>query len=120
VGGNLTLLFSMAASGRLVVPKGAILALEDVAESPYRVDRMLTALALGNHFRDVGAIVTGGFHRCGPGADGTLVDEVVRERTAHLGIPVLSGAPFGHGGVNEAFVLGLPTTVEGGRVTSGQ
>src|SRR5580658_8417164 len=46
VGGNLTLLFSMAASGRLVLPAGAVLALEDVTERPYRVDRMLTALGL--------------------------------------------------------------------------
>jgi muramoyltetrapeptide carboxypeptidase len=119
VGGNLTLLFALAASGRLALPKGAILALEDVSEGPYRVDRMLTALALGGHLRDVGAIVLGGFHRCGPGADGVGVEEVLRERTARLGVPVLAGAPFGHGDENEAFVLGLPTRIEGGRVICG-
>jgi muramoyltetrapeptide carboxypeptidase len=119
VGGNLTLLFAMAASGRLALPKGAILAIEDVTESPYRVDRMLTALALGGHLRDVGGIVLGGFHRCGPGSDGVSVEEVLRERTARLGVPVLAGAPFGHGDANEAFVLGLPTRLEGGRMISG-
>ncbi len=119
VGGNLTMLFAMAVSGRLALPEGAILAIEDVSESPYRVDRMLTALAQGGHFRNVGAIVLGGFDQCGPGPDGVRVEDVLRERTARLGIPVLAGAPFGHGRTNEAFVLGLPTKIEGGRLTSG-
>src|SRR5262249_11918224 len=43
-GGNLTVLFTCAAARRFVVPDGAILLIEDVAEAPYRVDRMLSAL----------------------------------------------------------------------------
>ena len=42
--GNLAIVHAMAAAGRLVVPEGAVLALEDVTEAPYRVDRMLTSL----------------------------------------------------------------------------
>src|SRR5262249_2008292 len=41
IGGNLALVEAMAAAGRLVVPDGAIVALEDVGERPYHVDRML-------------------------------------------------------------------------------
>ena len=117
VGGNLTLLFSMAASGRLALPDGAILALEDVTERPYRVDRMLTALRLGGHLDRVAGIVLGGFHQCDPGADGVQVAETLAECTRRLGIPVLSGAPFGHGDPNESFVLGLPAKMRGDRVT---
>ena len=47
VGGNLALLEAMAAAGRLQVPEGAVLFLEDVDERPYRVDRMLTSLPSG-------------------------------------------------------------------------
>jgi len=43
-GGNLTVLFTCLASGRLKPPRGAVLLLEDVAETSYRIDRMLTAL----------------------------------------------------------------------------
>jgi muramoyltetrapeptide carboxypeptidase len=111
VGGNLALLATMAASGRLVVPDGAVLALEDVTEAPYRVDRMLTALHLGGYLQRVSAIVFGGFDRCAPGADGCTVEEVLGERTRTLGVPVLAGAPFGHGDRNEAFVLGAPVRV---------
>src|SRR4051812_22585758 len=48
-GGNLALVHAMAGAGRFVVPEGAILALEDVTERPYRIDRMLSSLALGGH-----------------------------------------------------------------------
>jgi muramoyltetrapeptide carboxypeptidase len=103
VGGNLALVEALAAAGRLVVPKGAILALEDVTERPYRIDRMLTSLLLGGHLARAGAIVFGGFTQCDPGADGVTVEEVLRDRTGMLGIPVFQRAPFGHGAPNHAF-----------------
>ncbi len=38
VGGNLSLVHSLAAAGRLTFPEGAVLALEDVGEAPYRIE----------------------------------------------------------------------------------
>ena len=67
---------------------------------------MLTSLALGGHLARASAIVFGEFSQCDPGADGRRVDEVLVDCTHRLGIPVLSGAPFGHGETNAAFVLG--------------
>jgi muramoyltetrapeptide carboxypeptidase len=116
VGGNLSLLHALAAAGRLAMPPGAVLALEDVTESPYRVDRMLTSLRLGGHLVAVGAVVLGGFDRCAPGADGRTVEEVLADRMTDLDVPVLAGAPFGHGARNEAFVLGTPVKIDGDRV----
>jgi muramoyltetrapeptide carboxypeptidase len=119
VGGNLSLLHAMAAAGRLSIPAGAVLALEDVTEAPYRVDRMLTSLRLGGHLARASAIVFGAFTRCTTGADGRAIDEVLVERAADLGIPVLFGAPFGHEAHNEAFVLGRMAHVAGDAVTLG-
>jgi muramoyltetrapeptide carboxypeptidase len=119
VGGNLALVNAMAAAGRLHIPKGAVLALEDVGEAPYRVDRMLTALALGGHFARASAVVFGGFDRCTAGIDGPSVEETLDRCTRSLGIPVLAGAPFGHGERNEAFVLGASVRVLGGSVVWG-
>jgi muramoyltetrapeptide carboxypeptidase len=113
VGGNLAILHAMAAAQRLVIPDGAVVALEDVTEAPYRVDRMLTTLRLGGHLARAAGLVLGGFDRCTPGADGRTVDEVLAERTSGLGIPVLAGAPFGHGAYNDAFVLGSTARLEG-------
>jgi muramoyltetrapeptide carboxypeptidase len=119
VGGNLSLLAAMAAAGMLAVPDGAVVALEDVTEAPYRVDRMLTSLLLGGHLARASALVFGGFDRCAPLADGRTVDEVIAERTRALGVPVVAGAPFGHGARNEAFVLGAAVAVSGGEVRIG-
>jgi muramoyltetrapeptide carboxypeptidase len=113
VGGNLSMLHAMAAGNALAFPDGAILALEDVTERPYRIDRMLTSLLVGGHFARVSGIVFGGFTSCDPGADGRTVQEVVAERTRALGIPVLGGAPFGHDDDNDAFVLGRNVSLEG-------
>ncbi len=113
VGGNLALVHALAAAGRLRIPDGAVLALEDVTEAPYRVDRMLTSLRLGGHLARAAAIVLGGFDRCAPGSDGRTVEEVLEDRLGDLGIPVVAGAPFGHGERNEAFVLGKDVQLDG-------
>jgi len=113
-GGNLALLEASAASGRLVVPEGAILFVEDTTERPYRVDRMLTSLLVGGHLARVAAVVVGGFTDCNPGPDGVTVEGVLRERLLGLGVPVVAGAPFGHGDDNRPWIVGAPCTVESG------
>jgi muramoyltetrapeptide carboxypeptidase len=116
-GGNLALLCAMAAANALVIPDGAIVLLEDVTEKPYRVDRMLTSLICGGYFSRASAIVFGTFEQCDTQGDGVTVDDVITERASSLGIPVLAGAPFGHGTHNEAFTLGAKGTVADGALT---
>jgi muramoyltetrapeptide carboxypeptidase len=113
-GGNLALLEAMAAAGRLEVPAGSVLVIEDVDERPYRIDRMLTSLRLGGHLSRVAAVVVGGFTRCPTGPDGVTPLMVLEERLGDLGVPVVAGAPFGHGDDNRAFVLGREAEVDGG------
>ena len=113
VGGNLAVLHATAAAGRLALPAGAVLLLEDVTERPYRIDRMLTTLELGGHLAAVGAVVLGDFTQCDPGADGITAGEVLFERLGRLGVPVVAGLPCGHGEVNEPLVLGGEARVEG-------
>jgi muramoyltetrapeptide carboxypeptidase len=119
VGGNLALVEATAAAGRWHPPSGAILVLEDVSERPYRLDRMLTSLRVGGHLARVGGIIFGEFAQCSPGPDGALAAEVLAERTRDLGIPVVAGAPFGHGSRNDAFTLGARGRIDGARVTIG-
>ncbi len=107
------MLEAMAASGKLAIPEGAILLLEDVTERPYRIDRMLTALRLGGHLARAAAIVFGGVTQCDPGPDGVTVGDVIAERTKRLGVPVVADAPFGRGAPNHAFVHGARGRLEG-------
>lgn len=116
-GGNVALLVAMAAAGKLAVPDGAIVLLEDVTERPYRVDRMLTSLVDGGHLARASAIVLGDFTQCDPGPDGVTVEAVLAERTSALGVPVYAGAPFGHGAWNEAFPVGARASLESGTLS---
>jgi muramoyltetrapeptide carboxypeptidase LdcA involved in peptidoglycan recycling len=63
--------------------------------------------------------VFGEFVSCEPGADGITTEEVLRDCTASLGIPVLARAPFGHGDVNRPLVMGERAIVGAGRVSLG-
>jgi muramoyltetrapeptide carboxypeptidase len=117
VGGNLSVLHALSSAGSLGLPAGAVLALEDVGEAPYRIDRMLTSLVLGGHLAGVSAIVFGDFERCAPGPYGRSAHDVFDACTRPLGIPVFAGAPFGHASRNEAFVLGAIAEIDGDRVS---
>ena len=110
-GGNLTMLHATAAAGRLTVPTGAVLLLEDVTERPYRIDRMLTTLAVGGHLSRASAVVLGDFTECGPGPDGVTAGEVLEGHLSRLGVPVLAGLPVVHGDRNDPVVLGARARV---------
>ena len=105
-GGNLSLLFACQASGRLRLPAGAILLLEDVTESAYRVDRMLSALLASGALDGISGVVIGDFSDC-PDSHRVSVAEVLEERLAGLGVPLLSGLRFGHERYNEFVPLGV-------------
>jgi muramoyltetrapeptide carboxypeptidase len=112
VGGNLTVLFTCAVTRRLRLPQGAILALEDVTESSYRIDRMLSALRLGGYLRGVAGVACGTFNDCPPGVHGVPVDAVLVRELGALGVPVVTGLPFGHELPNEPLLLGAEAELD--------
>lgn len=86
-----------------------ILALEDVTEAPYRIDRMLTQWRLWGAFKKIRGIALGRFSRCEPlpNIPSFTVEEVLRDRLSDLGIPIVSDLPFGHDGPNAALPVGI-------------
>ena len=119
LGGNLTVLMSMAGSAYWPSFKGAILLLEDVNEYIYRVDRMLSTLKNAGVFEALAGVVLGAFTNCEPGDGfGTLtLDEVFDDYFKPLNIPVYRGAQFGH--IKKKFTLpiGLPVEMDAGAGT---
>lgn len=113
VGGNLTLLFAAQAAGRLALPAGSILAIEDVTEASYRVDRMLSALFVSGAFSGLAGVIVGDFTDCSAGPHGVPIEAVLEERLATLGVPVLAGVGFGHGRPNAALPFGLGARIDG-------
>lgn len=88
--------------------EGTILALEDINEYPYRIDRMLTQWRLMGVLSGVKGIALGRFSNCdpAPGSISPNAAEVLRDRLSDLGIPIVSELPFGHDGSNAALPVG--------------
>jgi len=86
-----------------------ILALEDVTEAPYRIDRLLTQWRCSGAFSKVRGIALGRFSRCEPPPNipSLTIEEVLRDRLGDLGIPIVSNLPFGHDGCNAALPVGI-------------
>jgi muramoyltetrapeptide carboxypeptidase len=106
-GGNLSLLFTCQATGRLHLPSGAILVIEDVTEASYRIDRMLSALLASGALDRVAGVVVGDFSDCPDGPHRVPWRSVLSEHLSALGVPVVTGLQFGHDRWNEFVPLGV-------------
>jgi muramoyltetrapeptide carboxypeptidase len=89
--------------------EGVILAVEDVEEYLYSIDRMFWHLAASRLSPRIKAIVVGEF--AGTQDNDTPWGRTVPEiAAAHFpSIPIASGLPMGHGAVNEPFLVGEPS-----------
>jgi muramoyltetrapeptide carboxypeptidase len=98
VGGNLTVLASLAGTPYFPDCRGAVLFLEDINEYIYRIDRCLSTLRLTGALAQAAGIVLGRFTKCEPGEGyGSLtLDEVVDDYFLPLNVPVYRGAAIGH------------------------
>jgi len=112
VGGNLTVLTALAGSPYLPDFTGKILFLEDVAEAPYRVDRMLSTLKLMGALDRIAGFVFGECTDCDPGEGyGSLtLDEILDDSIRPLGIPAYRGAMIGH--IRQQFIVPVGGKVE--------
>jgi muramoyltetrapeptide carboxypeptidase len=96
-GGNLSLIAALLGTPYEINTRGALLVLEDVDESPYRIDRMLTQLRMSGALSRAAGIIAGGWTNCG------VTDELLRDRLGDLGIPVLTETLIGH--IDEQWTL---------------
>jgi muramoyltetrapeptide carboxypeptidase len=112
LGGNLTVLSALVGTPYLPDFEGAILFLEDVREQIYRIDRMLTQLALAGILGKVRGVVFGKCTRCEPGEGyGSLtLEEVFDDHLRPLGVPAWHGAMIGH--IDQQFTLPLGVEAE--------
>ncbi|MEB3340997.1 LD-carboxypeptidase [Okeania sp.] len=97
---------------------GTILALEDVNEPPYCIDRMLTQWRMAGVLQQIKGIALGRFSDCSPGRMNLTeftVEEVLRDRLSDLNIPIVSELPFGHDGPNAALPVGVEANLDGDR-----
>ena len=99
LGGNLTVLAALMGTPYLPDFDGAILFIEDVDEAQYRIDRMLTQLALAGVLGKLAGVVFGQCSSCrgsGPSFGGFTLSEVLAHHLTPLGVPAFEGALIGH------------------------
>jgi muramoyltetrapeptide carboxypeptidase len=96
IGGNLTLISTLMGTPYEPDFLGRIVFLEDVNEAPYRIDRMLTQLWLAGKLQQAAGIAFGKFTKTEDEGNTFSIEEIIRQRCADLGIPVVGGLMIGH------------------------
>ena len=115
IGGNLAVLTAMVGTPYMPDMTGAILFLEEIDEAEYRIDRMLTQLALSGVLGKVAGVVFGQCTNCGtdgsPGI-GFSLSEILDNHLKPLGVPAFQGALFGHIANQFSLPVGIPAEID--------
>lgn len=107
--GNLTVAASLAGTPYFPDTTGKILILEDVAETPYRLDRCLNQLRLAGAFRKCAAVVFGRFTQCGSEAE---IMQLLQDFAGKVECPVFYDCPFGHETPMLSFNTSVPLEIK--------
>ncbi|MEP3388708.1 MAG: LD-carboxypeptidase [Reichenbachiella sp.] len=118
VGGNLSLMCSLIGTPYDIDFKGKIVFIEEIGESPYRVDRMLTQLLNSGKLSEAKGVAMGVFRGCETKPDdpdftlSTSLENVLKDRFGHMNIPVLYGLPIGHIDDNATLPFGVQAELD--------
>lgn len=110
VGGNLSLIVSTLSTPYEINFKNNILLIEEINESPYVIDRMLSQLISSGKLSTVSGIILGHFTNCEGDENSFDVNYVIRERLEKLKIPIIIGFPAGHDYPNITLPIGANFT----------
>jgi muramoyltetrapeptide carboxypeptidase len=96
-GGCLSILSSALGTPYASKTEGKLVFLEDQAEKPYRIDRMLRQMILASKFEGVRGFIFGEMLGCdSAGADPRLLDQVILEVLRDFDVPIAIGLRSGH------------------------
>lgn len=112
-GGNLAMVAALVGTPYMPDIDGGILFLEDVAEHPYRVERMLNQLWQAGILGRQKAIVLGHFtdYKLAKNDNGFDMASVIKWLRATVKVPVVIGLPYGHVRVKATLPVGKPVGI---------
>ena len=119
-GGNLTMLTHLIGTSYLPRIDGGILFIEDVNEHPYRIERMLLQMEYAG-LLDQKAVVFGDFssYALTEYDNGYTFESMLAYLRNRLGVPIISGLPFGHTREKATLAVGSHARLQSdGRVCS--
>lgn len=106
-GGNLAI-FSSLLQSDYINPEGCLLFLEDIGEEMTTIDRNFWHLRRSGILKKISGLILGQFTELKDSGTpfGMSLEDIIQDHIRDLHIPVLTNAPFGHGGDLSAFPLG--------------
>lgn len=112
IGGNLSVIYGLRGTPFDLPYEGNILFIEDIAERPYHIDRMLQNLRLGGVFQKISGLVVGQFSDCDEDPlMNKSIEEIIHEALNESDIPVMFNFPAGHVDDNRPLVMGCSATM---------
>ena len=107
-GGNLAMVASLVGTPYMPDIDGGILFLEDVAEHPYRIERMFAQLWQAGILQRQKAVVLGHFtgYTLGAADNGFDMSSVIKWLRSVVKVPVVTGLPYGHVKVKATLPVG--------------
>lgn len=109
-GGNLSLVAALCGTAYAIPAAGSLLFLEETHEEPYRVDRMLTTLALAGYLHSARGIIWGACSHCVATDASLTLDQIYAGTIGRAGRPAITGAKIGH--ISNQWVLPIGAMAE--------
>jgi muramoyltetrapeptide carboxypeptidase len=112
-GGCLAVLVTSLGTPYEIDTSDSVLFIEDVAEAPYAVDRMLVHMKHAGKFDSVSGLAFGPMQSCDGGEGSELLREIVMDVLGDTNFPILFGLQAGHGADNGVLPIGCAVEVDG-------
>lgn len=120
LGGNISVFQGIMGTPYQPDMKGAILILEDVGDHISRYDRMFCHLKNAGILSQISALIIGNFTEMEDSPKnpfGFTLEDIIREHTKGLNIPILMNAPFGHGDNLATLPIGANAVLKNGKLS---
>ena len=111
-GGNLSVFCGLLGTKYVSIPKNRILFIEDIGETPYRVDRMMHQLKLAGIFERISGMIVGKFTDYEE--DNNMYASLFESMSATVGeykFPICFDFPVGHVKHNFPLIMGAKSTL---------
>jgi muramoyltetrapeptide carboxypeptidase len=112
-GGCLAVMVTTLGTAYEIDTAGSVLFIEDVAEPPYGIDRVLTHLKHAGKFDSVVGVAFGPMESCDGGQGTAYLRDICTDVLRDFDFPILFGVDAGHGADNRVLPIGARTKIDG-------